>query len=381
MISKRADDVTSFMVMDVMAKAAEMERAGEDIVHLEVGEPDFDTPKVIQDAAIDAIRSGKTHYTHAMGMLELREEICSHYKINYNIEIVPEQILVTSGTSPALLMIMMAILEQGDEIILSNPHYACYPNFIESVGGVTRYIQTYPEDGFQYRPQNIIADMNERTQGIIINSPSNPTGIVMDDDAMKNIAAIKEPYIISDEIYHGLVYEGRAPSILEYTDRAFVINGFSKLYAMTGWRLGYLIFPRDFSDVMERLHQNFMISANSFVQVACIAALRDAQDEVEEMKKIYNKRRLYMIERVKAMGLKLHTEPTGAFYVFADARHLTDDTYKMAFDILEKAKVGVTPGIDFGSGGQGFLRFSYATALDKIEEGMDRVEKYLNEYS
>ncbi len=377
MISHRARDVKSFIVMDVMAKASELERQGHQVIHMEVGEPDFDTPKVIQDAAVEAIRSGKTHYTHAMGLLELREEICAFYKREYDVAIVPEQILVTSGTSPAMLLMMLAIIENGDEIIISNPHYACYPNFIEAVGGNVVEVKTSPEEGFQYRPEEIRRVLSKKTKGIMINSPSNPTGIVMTDENLRAVAEFSGQYVLSDEIYHGLVYAGRARSILEFTEKAFVINGFSKLFAMTGWRLGYLIFPREFSQIMERLHQNFMISANSFVQFAAVAALRHAWPDIERMRKTYNERRLYMIDRLKKMGFIIHVEPTGAFYVFADARSFCDDSYREAFNILEKVKVGVTPGVDFGSGGEGFLRFSYANSLDKIKEGLSRLEEYI----
>ena len=376
-ISNRVKDVTSFMVMDVMARAEELQKEGHNVVHLEVGEPDFDTPQVIQDAAIEAIRSGKTHYTHAMGMVELREEICSHYKKEYNVDIIPDQILVTSGTSPAMLLMMLSILEQGDEIILSNPHYACYPNFIEAVGGRVAEVRTYPEDGFQYRPEAIKEVLTDKTRAILINSPSNPTGIVMTDQNLKDIAQFDDQYILSDEIYHGLTYEGKARSILEFTDRAFVINGFSKLFAMTGWRLGYLIFPKEFSSIMEKLHQNFMISANSFVQVASIAALQKAWPDIDKMRNTYNERRKYMVKRLQDIGFKIHVEPTGAFYVFADAREFCDNSYKEAFNILETVKVGVTPGVDFGTGGEGFLRFSYANSLQNIKEGLSRVEEYL----
>lgn len=377
MISSKAQGVKSFIVMDVMARAEELERQGERVIHLEVGEPDFDTPEVIQDAAIAAIKSGKTHYTHAMGLIELREAICEHYYKEYGVSIGPDQIMVTSGTSPGLLLMMIALLETGDEVIISNPHYACYPNFIKSVGGRVIEVKTYPEDGFQYRPEEIEKVISGRTCGIVINSPSNPTGIVMTEKQMEEIAQFKEQYIISDEIYHGLVYKGRAHSILEFTDKAFVINGFSKLFAMTGWRLGYLIFPREFFDAMQRIHQNFMISANSFVQWAGITALKEAWPDIERMKKIYDERRLYMIEGLRDIGFKIHVEPTGAFYVFADARDFCSDSYRESFNIIEEVKVGVTPGIDFGSGGEGFIRFSYANSLENIKEGLNRISEYL----
>jgi len=377
MISKRASEFTSFIVMDIMAKAEEMERRGEHIIHMEVGEPDFPTPDIITETAIEALKKNKTRYTHALGLLELRQAICDHYFKEYQIKITPGQVLVSTGTSPLLLFAMLAILDHGDEVIISNPRYPCYQNFILAAGGSLKEIQTYPEEGFQYRHKDIKKKLSPRTKGIIINSPCNPTGIVMSEEHLRDIAQFDSQYIISDEIYHGLVYQDRAHSILEFTDKAFVINGFSKLYAMTGWRLGYLIFPKKFSAIMQRIHQNFMISANGFIQWAGIAALTRTQDDVAGMVNTYNERRRYMVDRLRDMGFTIHVEPTGAFYVFADGRKFFTDSYKEAFRITEEAKVGVTPGIDFGSGGEGFLRFSYATSLTNIEEGLNRLERYL----
>ncbi len=380
MISKRASKFTSFIVMDVMAKAEDLERKGEHVIHLEVGEPDFPTPKVITQAANEALSLNKTRYTHALGLLELRQAICDFYFKEYGVNITRDQVMVSTGTSPALLFAMLAILDHGDEVIISNPRYPCYQNFILATGGKIKEVKTYPEDGFQYRPKDIKKKLSRRTKAILINSPSNPTGIVMNGEQLQNIAQFNKQYIISDEIYHGLVYKDRAHSILEFTDKAFVINGFSKLYAMTGWRLGYCIIPKEFSKVMQRIHQNFMISANGFIQWAGIAALTRAQNDVAKMISIYNERRQYMLARLKDMGFVIHVEPTGAFYVFADARRFCKDSYKEAFRIIEDVKVGVTPGIDFGSGGEGFLRFSYANSLANIKEGLNRLERYLLRY-
>ena len=378
MISKRASKFTSFIVMDVMAKAEELERRGENVIHMEVGEPDFPTPKVITRAAKEALSKNKTRYTHALGLLELRQAICDFYLKEYGVKITPDQVMISTGTSPALLFAMLAILDHGDEVIISNPRYPCYQNFILATGGNAKDVKTYPEEWFQYRPKDIKKKLSHRTKAILINSPSNPTGIVMTKKQLQNVAQFEKQYIISDEIYHGLVYKDRAHSILEFTDKAFVINGFSKLYAMTGWRLGYCIFPKEFSKVMQRIHQNFIISANSFIQWAGIAALTKAQKDVAKMVKIYDERRKYMLARLTDMGFVIHVEPTGAFYVFADARHFCKDSYKEAFRITEEVKVGVTPWIDFGSGGEGFLRFSYANSLENIKEGLNRLERYLN---
>jgi (5-formylfuran-3-yl)methyl phosphate transaminase len=381
MISNRTKEMTPFIVMDVLEKAHEMERQGVHVIHLEVGEPDFDTPQCIKDAACRALNNGHTHYTHSLGMIELREAISEHYFKTYGVSVDSDQIVISSGTSPAMFVMFSALLEKGDQVIVSDPHYACYPNFIKFVQGEPVFIPVYEKDGFQYRPETIEKKITGKTKGILINSPSNPTGNLLSKDRMEAIAALSlksdSPYIISDEIYHGLVYEGKEHSILEFTEKAFVFNGFSKLYAMTGLRLGYMIAPKHFIRPMQKVQQNFFISANAMIQVAGIAALKQAGEDILRMKRIYNERRQYMIRRLKDMGLGITVEPTGAFYVFANAKHISNNSYKLAFDILEKAHVGVTPGIDFGKNGEGYLRFSYATSIENISEGMDRLKNYL----
>ena len=378
MITRRASEILPFIVMDVLEKAQEMQRRGEDIIHLEVGEPDFDTPECIREACCKAMRSGETHYTHSLGLLELREAICDHYFDKYKVAISPDQVVVTSGTSPAMLVLFATILNAGDEIIISDPHYACYPNFIRFFEGIPVTVNVYEEDGFQYTSEAIKERITGRTAGIMINSPSNPTGNLLRKERMAEIASLGVP-VISDEIYHGLVYEEKEHSILEFTDNAFVFNGFSKAYAMTGWRLGYLIAPKSYIRPMQKLLQNLFISANSFVQWAGVTALREAGGEVERMRNIYNERRKFLIKRLREMGLGVKVEPTGAFYVLGNIKSLSQDSYKMAFEILEKARVGVTPGIDFGKNCEGYLRFSYANSLENIAEGMKRLEKYLKE--
>lgn len=371
--------MTSFIVMDVLERAQEMERAGHSVIHLEVGEPDFDTPMAIREAAIEALRRGDTHYTHSLGIPRLREAICQYYSDTYNVKnIEPDQVIVTSGTSPAFLVGMSTVLECGDEIILSNPHYACHPNFVRFLEAVPKMIPVYEEDGFQYRPEAIRAALTPRTKAILVNSPANPTGNLLEPERMAEIADMGK-LVMSDEIYHGLVYEGRAHTILEYTDNCIVFNGFSKLFAMTGWRLGYLIVPKFMIRPIQKMVQNFFISANSVVQAAGYAALTDpsVMRDIHEMLERYNRRRRYIITRLRQIGFGITVEPTGAFYVLANARRFTDDSYSFAFEILENAKVGITPGIDFGSNAEGYVRFSYANSIENIEEGLNRIEEYL----
>lgn len=379
MISEKAKNITPFIVMEVLERASVLEKEGKNIIHLEVGEPDFDVPACVLKASETAMKQGRTHYTHSLGDPELRQEICNTYLKNYGVHISPEQVIVTSGTSPAILMVLFALCNPDDEIILSDPGYACYPNFISLSGAKMVKVPVYEEDGFQYRPENICSAITERTKAIMINSPMNPTGNLLSPETLKSIAGFS-PYIISDEIYHGLVYEDQAHSILEFTKRAFVLNGFSKLYAMTGLRLGYVIVPEEFVRPIQKLQQNLYICASSVAQRAGISALREADADVEHMKNIYNERRKFMISRLRELGFRITVEPTGAFYVFVNAQHLSTDSYKLAFDILEKAHVGVTPGIDFGENGEGYLRFSYANSLENIIEGLNRLERYLQEF-
>lgn len=379
-VSRRAQEISPFLAMEVMEAAQAMERQGEHIIHLEVGEPDFDTPECIKEAAVRALREGKTHYTDSRGLLELREAICAHYYRRYGVDVSPDRVLVTSGTSPAMFMIFSALLEQDDEIIISDPHYACYPNFIRFAQGRPVKVRVYEEEGFQFQSEAIRRRIGPRTRGIFINSPANPTGTLLSEERMRELADLG-PYLISDEVYHGLVYEGKEHSALEFTDRAFVLNGFSKLYAMTGWRLGYLIAPPAFVRTLQKIHQNFFISANAIAQWAGIAALTEAEGEVQRMRAMYDQRRKVMIQRLKALGFGIHVEPTGAFYVLANARRFHRDSYRLAFDILKKAKVGVTPGIDFGEGAEGYLRFTYANSVERIEEAMERIRVYLERES
>jgi len=379
MVTKRASEIPPFIVMDVLERAHELEREGKDIIHMEVGEPDFDTPQCINEACFRAIREGKTHYTHSLGLIELREAICEHYFTKYGVTISPDQIIITSGTSPAMFLLLSALLEKDDEVIISNPHYACYPNFISFLDGNPISVNVYEEEGFQYTTEAIREKITGKTRGILINSPSNPTGNTLGAERMKEIASLGIP-VISDEIYHGLVYDEEEHSILEFTDNAFVFNGFSKAYAMTGWRLGYLVAPKEYIRPMQKIQQNLFICANSFVQWGGVAALKEAGDDVVRMRNIFNERRKFIIERLNEIGIGITVEPTGAFYILGNIKKYSMDSYKTAFDILEKAHVGVTPGVDFGDNCEGYIRFSYANSMENIAEGLSRVEKYFKNY-
>ncbi len=377
MITPQAQDIEPFVVMEVMERAQALEAAGAHLIHLEVGEPDFATPACIQDAALRALKDGCTGYTHSLGILPLREAIAAHYHDKYQVEVSPDRIVITAGTSPAMWMVCAALLAPGDEVILSDPHYACYPNFIRFCGGATATVAVHEADAFQFYPEAVKARITPRTKALLINSPANPTGTLLSPDRMQAMAEMG-PLVLSDEIYHGLAYEGREHSILEFTDRAVVFNGFSKAFAMTGWRLGYAIVPAELIRPLQKMHQNFFISANAFVQAAGVAALREAWPDSERMRKAYDERRRFLVPALRRLGFGVATEPTGAFYVFANAKRFSHDSYALAFKILERAHVCVAPGVGFGRNGEGYLRFSYANSLENLSEGVRRLEEFLS---
>jgi len=377
-ISKRAKQIAPFLAMELMERAKELEAAGRDVIYLCLGEPDFSTPPAILAATSQALAEGATSYTHSLGLLELRREICRHYLDYYGVKIVPEQVIVSSGTSPLMLLLFSTILEEGDELILTDPGYACYPGFVTFAGGKPVLLQTDAKDGFQPRADQVQALITPKTRGLLINSPSNPAGSILSGREMEALAELPIP-IISDEIYHGLTYEGDERCILEFTQDAFVLGGFSKAYAMTGWRLGYLISPLSCVRTLQTLHQNFLICANHFVQRGGIAALQQCQGDVAAMRSTYDKRRKGMVARLRDLGFGVHFEPKGAFYVLADARHIDTNSQRLALDILEKTGVAVTPGVDFGPGAEGFLRFSYTRPFDEIVIALERIKVYLQQ--
>ena len=378
--ARRIRAIEPFLAVEMGERAQALERAGVDVVHLEFGEPDFEAPAVIREAVEKALKDGRTRYTHSLGILPLREAIAEHYASTYRVRVSPDQILVTAGTSPAMLLLFGHLLDPGDEVVLSDPYYACYPNFIRYAEGLPVYVGATEEDGFQYRPEAIRDRLSPRTKAIVINSPANPTGTVLSAERMAAIAALASaggPLVVSDEVYHGLSYAEPDRTILEFTDRAFVLNGFSKAYAMTGYRLGYVIAPRERIRALQTLYGNFFISTSEFVQWAGVAALREAGSERRRFRAVFDERRRVMIAGLRALGLGVGCEPTGAFYVLANARHLGMDSVHLAREILESVHVAVTPGAAFGANAEGYIRFSYAASLDRIREGLARLGRFL----
>jgi aspartate/methionine/tyrosine aminotransferase len=371
--ARRTTEMRPFLAMEVMERAFEMERAGEDVIHLEIGEPDFPAHPAAAQACIRAIEAGQTHYTDSRGLSELREAIADDHRRRFDLDVAPERIIVSNGTSPAMLLVFSLLVGEGDEVVLGTPHYPCYPNFIRMSGGVPVLVPTDPATGYALDVEAVRGALTPRTRAIIVSSPANPTGAVQSEETMRGLASLGVP-IISDEIYDGLLYEGaKVTSALQVCDDAYVLDGFSKRYAMTGYRLGYAIVPLAAVRALQVMQQNLFISANCFVQHAGVAVLRDRSDALAEMLAAYTRRRRLLIDGLRALGFGIPVEPKGAFYVFADARAFDSDSLRLAYALLERAKVGTTPGIDFGASGEGWLRFTYANSEAAIETALERL--------
>ncbi len=380
--SRRALDIPPFLVMDVMEAAARLEREGRSVIHLEVGEPDFPTPEPIVAEGQRALRGGDTRYTHSLGTPALREALAERYRTRYGATVDPGRILVTSGSSPAFFLVLSGVLTPGDEVILTDPHYACTPNMISFLGGKPVFVPLREEAGWRPDPEEVARAVTPRTRAILVNSPANPTGAILPPEdlrALARLAAERGLALISDEIYHGLEYGARAHTALEFAPDAFVLDGFSKRYAMTGWRLGWCVVPEPFVRPLQKVAQNFFISAAAFVQRAGIAAVRECEGAVEAMRSEYDRRRRFLLQGLRGAGLAIPVDPQGAFYVLADARRYGGDSKALAEALLQATGVAATPGVDFGSRAEGHIRFSYANSLDNLAEAVRRLGPFLAE--
>ena len=376
MISDRAERIGPFIAMELLAKARRLEAEGRDIVHMELGEPDRPAPQHVIDAAFKAVRDGYTSYTPTQGIAELQEAIAGFYLREYGVSVDIGRIIVTMGVSPALFLVFSSLLNPGDEVVIHEPYYPPYPKCIDYLGGKVRYVNLDPTAGFPIETGKLLEAVTGKTKAVLLNSPSNPTGMMTDRQALKLLAE-SDVTIISDEIYHRITYGIKAASILEFSDNCFVLNGFSKVYGMTGWRLGWIICPEEFISPLRKIHQNFFLSANSFVQKAGVFALNGPQDYVNETIEIYDRRRCYLITELTKLGWRLTSEPQGAFYLLTDVSNTGMDGMEVANRLLEEAGVAVTPGLDFGEIASDYVRFSYATAIERIEEGVERIKNWL----
>jgi aspartate/methionine/tyrosine aminotransferase len=376
-IPPNVEALKPFLAMEVMERARELERGGESIVHLELGEPDFDPPREVLEACRRALAEGHTRYTDSRGVPDLREAIARDCKRRSGAVVSPDRILVTSGTSPGMLLAFSLLVGPGDEVILPTPHYPCYPNFIRYCGGVPVPVPTDPADGHRLDVEAVRRAMTPRTVAIVFGSPANPTGAVQPRETVQGLAELGVP-LVSDEIYDGLVYgDARTTSALDVSDDAFVLDGFSKRYAMTGFRLGWVVLPEWALRPARILAQNLFISVSAFVQQAGIAALEHGEATRIVMRDAYEARRDRLVSGLRDLGFGVPRAPDGAFYVLADARRFGEDSMALAFELLETARVGTTPGVDFGAAGEGSLRFCYAASEASIDEGLARLGRAL----
>lgn len=391
MISKKGKSISPSATLAIDSKFKAMKAEGIDVVGFGAGEPDFNTPKHIRDAAIEAINAGMTKYTPAAGMLDLRKAVANKFKRENGLEYAPTDIVVSNGAKHSLVNAFMAICNPGDEVIIPAPYWVSYPEMVKIADGVPVILQTKEENNFKATAAEYEAVITDKTKAIVLNSPSNPTGMVYTKDELQAIAdvAVKHNiYVVSDEIYEHLIYEGSHVSIASLNDKikdlTIVINGVSKSYAMTGWRIGYTASNSNIAKVMANLQSHATSNPNSIAQAATITALEGDQSIIEEMKKEFKARRDYMVERINSIDGVSCTKPQGAFYVMMNISALKGKTFygreiTTAMDLsemlLDKAKLAVVPCEGFGNGN--YVRWSYATSMDNIKEGLDRLEKFL----
>lgn len=381
--TERAQQIESFKVMDLLKRAKELDALGHDVVHMEAGEPDFATAPAIKEAAHRAIDQGLTQYTPAAGIPQLRLAIAQFYKTRYQLDIDPQRIIVTSGASGALLMVFGLLADPGTTFMMSDPGYPCNRQFLRLLEARGQLVPVTAEDNFQLSAALVEQHWQSNTAGVLLASPANPTGSVLHKEALAEIAATVRAqggHLVVDELYHGLTYGFDAPSVLEVAPDAFVINSFSKYFGMTGWRLGWIVAPESAVPELEKLAQNLYISPPTVSQYAALAAFEpDTIAELERRRHQFELRRNLLVEGLRALGFGIPIQPEGAFYVYADASHLTDDTFAFCWKLLEEQHIAVTPGLDFGTyRANQFIRFSYTTGLDRIELALERLAALVN---
>ena len=380
----RTLEMAPFYVMELLRRAKQMEALGRDVIHMEIGEPDFPTPSTIIDAGVKHLHTGQIKYTPAAGLPALRKKIAEHYRHYYRVDIAEERIFVTPGSSGALLLAIGISLNPGEEILLADPCYPCNSNFVRLLNGRVKLVPVNASTGYHLTEDMIRQHWSPITKGMMLASPANPTGTVIEtEDLQRAIHAVDSlnGCFYSDEIYHGLVYGDKVSTALQFSNEVFVINSFSKYYGMTGWRVGWLIVPEAFIDAAERLAQNIFIASPTLSQYAAMAAF-DEQTlvELEFRRETFSQRRDFLYDNLLRLGFAIPIKPQGAFYIYADCSSLCDDSFQFALDFLQAEAVAVTPGKDFGRHQcHRYIRFAYTTDLDRMAVAMQRLEKFIRQ--
>ena len=380
--ARRLSQIDPFRVVEVLARATELSRAGHDVVHLAAGEPDFSTAKPIVEAGRAALAAGRTQYSEAAGIPQLREAISRYYHTDYGLDVPSGRIMVTPGASGALLLLAALLLDPGDGMLMSDPGYPCNRNFMRLVEGHGELVPVGPESRFQLTAELVDRHWSGTTRGVLVASPANPTGTALEAQELAALSAAvkaRHGYLLVDEIYHGLGYDAATPSVLSVDPDAFVINSFSKYFGMTGWRLGWLVAPETAIPELEKLAQNLFISMSTMGQYAALAAFKPAtRDILDERREVFRQRRDFLYPALLDLGFEVPCKPDGAFYIYANASRHTDDSRAFCLSLLEEHLVAVTPGLDFGRHRPNeHLRFSYTTGMERLELAVERLAKVL----
>jgi aspartate/methionine/tyrosine aminotransferase len=382
-LAKRTQGISPFYVMELLRRAKQLEAQGKDIIHMEIGEPDFATPQAIIEAGVKHLKIGDVKYTPAAGLPELREKIAEFYQKRYSVAVDKKRIFVTPGASGAFLLALGASLNPAEELLMADPCYPCNSNFVKLFDGKARTIPVDAASRYQLTAARIKQHWTKATKGVLIASPSNPTGTIIAPEQLERaIHTVNElgGCFYSDEIYHGLVYGKNAQTALEFSNNVFVINSFSKYFGMTGWRVGWLIVPDEFVDATERLAQNIFIATATHSQYAALAAFEESTlVELEQRRAEFEARRNFLYDSLLRLGFEIPIKPDGAFYIYANCSKFTDNSYQFALDLLETEGVAITPGKDFGSNeANHYIRFAYTTSIDRMSVAMQRLERFIN---
>nr|AGU10112.1 Aminotransferase class I and II [uncultured organism] len=383
-VAQRVHAIEPFRVMEMVKAAGELKRGGADVISMSVGEPDFTAPDIVANAAIEAIRGGVTQYTESLGLRELREAIAGHYAATQGLDIDPRRIVITAGASAGLLLACAALVSEGDEVLMPDPSYPCNRHFVASFGGAPVLVPSSHQDRYQLTAAHVHQHWSERTRGVLVASPSNPTGTSMTPQQLREMLAATRArggFAIVDEIYQGLSYDHRPVSALALDPDVITVNSFSKYFNMTGWRLGWLVVPDSLVPTFEKLAQNLFICAPTVAQHAALACFQPEALAIFEARRLeFQRRRDYLVPALRELGFGVPVMPDGAFYVYADisqvAHRLNGDSAAFALDVLHRAHVAIVPGDDFGVAAPGrHVRFSYATKYERIEEAVARLRQ------
>jgi aspartate/methionine/tyrosine aminotransferase len=382
-LARRMEGIEPFYVMDLLAYARELEAQGRNIIHMEIGEPDFPTPEPIRQAAQSVLATNPIHYTSALGLPELREAISGFYRQRYQLDIPASRIVVAPGASGALQLVTGILINPGDAVLMADPGYPCNRHFVRLFEGDAVSVPVGPDTHYQPDRGLLERYWADKTRAVLIASPSNPTGSLIPAEQLREIyqlARQRDAVLIVDEIYHGLTYVGQPQSALELGDSVFVVNSFSKYFGMTGWRLGWIVAPEWAVEALDRLAQNLFLAPPTLSQHAALAAFHpETIDILEERRAAFQERRDFLVPALKALGFGIPEQPQGAFYIYANSARFSDDSFVFCRRLLDEAGVAITPGKDFGTHAAAeHVRFAYTSDMESLAEGVKRLKEYLN---